>query len=228
MAQFDISSFFNKSSGMSAFNYSDYSMIKSGGYKKLMKSYYNKADNTSVKADKTDKTDRTNKKTGVVDTTGLTPMKKQAASLQKTASDITKSDAFKANGGTYDTEKIAGAVNNFVKDYNSTIDQSDKITSKDVTQQVGFMKSMTKTMSKALSQVGITVGDDGKLNVNEETLKNADMKNVKSLFSGSYSYASQIADKASAIGSAVARSSSMYTNSGSSYSSVSSMYSDWI
>ena len=40
---------------------SDYSMIRSGAYGKLMKAYYAKEAGTTQKTDKTDKTDKTNK-----------------------------------------------------------------------------------------------------------------------------------------------------------------------
>ena len=40
---------------------SDYSMIRSGAFGKLMKAYYAKEAGTTQKTDKTDKTDKTNK-----------------------------------------------------------------------------------------------------------------------------------------------------------------------
>ena len=89
------------------------------------------------------------------------------------------------------------------------------------------MKNMTETMKKSLSSVGVSVGTDGKLTVDEEAFKKADMKNVKALFSGDYSYASQIAQKASGITSAAVRNSSLYSGTGSYANAIPGMYDDW-
>ena len=71
-------------------------------------------------------------------------------------------------------------------------------------------------------------GADVRLSVDEEALKKADAKDVKALFSGNHSYASQIANNASAIGSAAVRSSSMYSSNGTLSSSLSGLFDKWI
>ena len=73
------------------------------------------------------------------------------------------------------------------------------------------MTSMTDTMSKALSKVGVNVGTDGKLTVDEEAFKKADMNSVKSLFAENISYGSQMADKASEISKDAVMNSNLYT-----------------
>lgn len=79
MAGFNISSFFNNSKGgFGSINFSDYSLIRSGSYKKLMKSYYSQQKETTPKADKTTK----KKTTEVKDTTGLSKMKSEADGLK--------------------------------------------------------------------------------------------------------------------------------------------------
>ena len=94
--------------------------------------------------------------------------------------------------------------------------------------QTGFMKSLTSTMSKALSKIGVSVSEDGSLSVDEDVLKNANTKDVKSLLSGKYSYASQVADKASAISSAAARSAGTYTQNGTWSNTLSGMFDQWL
>lgn len=226
MADFDISKFFGKSSfGMNSFNFGDYASIKNGSYGKLLKSYYSQnKDNTSSKNDVSKK--KENLKNS--DVSGLTRVKSQADQLKKTSDEIAKSDVFAQKDGKYDIDKITSSVKDFVNKYNDTIQMSDNAKAKDVSQQTSFMKSMTTTMSKSLEKVGITVGTDGKMKLDEESFKQADMKNVKALFSGSYSYASQISQKASAISSAALRSSSMYSSNGTLNSTISSMFNDWI
>ena len=227
MAFFNISSFFGNSStnSFSSFNFADYASIRNGSYGKLLKTYYSQAkQSTTTKADTDKKTD----KTADIDNTGLSKMKKEADGLKSAADKLTSEDMWKKTGSEYDMDKIASAVKSFANEYNDVIDQSSKLGTKDVTMQTGFMTSMTKTMSNALSKVGVTVGADGRLSVNEDTLKKADAKDVKSLFSGDYSYAGQISEKASAISSAAVRNSSLYTSDGLLSSVLQGSYNNWI
>lgn len=226
MAGFNISSFFNnsKSGGFGSINFSDYSLIKSGSYKKLMKSYYSQQKETTPKADKTTK----KKTTEVKDTTGLSKMKSEADGLKTATEAFNNDELWKQKDGEYDQDKVASAVKKFASEYNDVLTQSSKVNSKDVTQQTGYMMSMTKTMSGSLSKIGVTVGADGKLSVDEDALKKADAKDVKALFSGNHSYVSQITNNASAIGSAAVRSSSMYSSNGTLSSSISNMFDKWI
>ena len=216
MAGFNISSFFNNSKGgFGSINFSDYSLIRSGSYKKLMKSYYSQQKETTPKADKTTK----KKTTEVKDTTGLSKMKSEADGLKAATEAFNKDDLWKQKDGAYDQDKVASAVKKFASKYNDVLTQSSKVSSKDVTQQ---------TMSGSLSKVGVTVGADGKLSVDEDALKKADAKDVKALFSGNHSYVSQITNNASAIGSAAVRSSSMYSSNGTLSSSLSGLFDKWI
>lgn len=232
MAGFDFSSFFgsNKSSGMGSFNFGDYNLIRNGGYRKLMKSYYSpKKETTSTnKTDKTDKTEKPDAWSTAVDNSGLKKVKKEADGLKKSAEDLANSDMWKQKNGTYDTEKIASAIKSFASEYNDVVTEANKAGNKDVSTQLGFMKSMTTTMSKALSKVGVSVGVDGKLSVDEETLKKADMKDVKALFEGKFSYASDMASKASAISSAAVRNASFYSSDGKFSNPFAADFDKWI
>lgn len=231
MMNFDFSSIFGGSKGgMGGFNFGDYSLIRSGSYKKMMKSYYSQVEEPSKQKSKTEKADKAEKKKKLdsIDNTGLSKMKSEADDLKVATEAFSKDDLWQQKEGEYDKDKIASAVKKIANEYNDVLNQSSKVSSKDVAQQTGFMKSMTKTMSGSLSKVGVTVGADGKLTVDEESLKKADMKDVKALFSGAHSYASQIANNASAIGSAAVRSSSMYSSDGTMSSSINNMFNKWI
>ena len=121
-----------------------------------------------------------------------------------------------SNSGSSDTTaQITSAVKDFANAYNSVLDQSSKVNSTDVKQQTRAMTSLTRTLSKALSNIGINQDTAGKLTVDEDKLKSADKKSVEKLLSGTYSYAAQITKQASNISSAAVRSSSLYTSTGS-------------
>lgn len=231
---FNISSFFGKSgsgSPFGSFNFGDYASIKNGSYKKLLKSYYaeQKKDAVSEKKDAAGKKDTAGKtkKEQAVDSTGLTQMKKEADGLKTAADALKKDELWKQTDGAYDMGRIAGAVKMFANEYNDVVSQSGKVSSKGVSQSVHYMNSMTNTMSKALSKIGVTVGKDGKLSVDEDALKKANVSEIKSLFTGAGSYGSQIADRAHEISRETIMNSSIYSGNGTLSSAMGSMFNKW-
>ena len=125
-------------------------------------------------------------------------------------------------------EKITGAVKSFVDEYNDVINQSSKVNSKEISQTMRYMSSMTNTMSKALSKIGVAVGVDGKLSINEDTLKKANVTSIKSMFAGAGSYGAQIEAKASEVSRATIMNSSMYSSNATLSSTLNGMYDKWI
>ena len=230
---FNISSMFGgfgSNNSLGSFNFSDYASIKNGSYGKLMKSYYAEQ-KKSTRAEKTDKDTSSKinrKKEAAIDKTGLTQMKKEADGLKTAAEALNEDALWKQTDGKYDMDKIVSAVKTFANEYNDTLNQAAKVNSKDIAQDVRYMNSMTNTMSKALSKIGVTVGTDGKLSVNEDELKKANVTSIKSLFAGSVSYGYQISDRASEIARDTVMSSSVYSSNGALSSSLSNMFNKWI
>lgn len=229
---FDISSLFSNlgsGSSFSSFNFSDYASIKNGSYGKLIKQYYAEQKKASVDDKTSSSTSRTKeKKTDTIDNAPLAQLKKEADGLKSAAEALNKDELWKQTNGEYDMDKIVSAVKSFANEYNDTISQSSKVSSKDIGQYVRYMSSMTNTMSKALSKVGITVGTDGKISIDEDKLKKSDVSSLKSLFTGSTSYGSQIIDKASEISKDAIMSSGVYGSNGALSHSISSMFNKWI
>jgi len=192
-----------------SFNLGDYASIKNGSYGKLLKAHYAEEKRSATESAKTAtaKSNVTSKK----DNTPLSDVKKSADALKTSAEAFAKDDLFAVKDGEFDKEKILGAVKDFAGKYNATLDKTAKVNSKDVATSTKFMTSMTDMMSKALSKVGVNVGTDGKLSVDEEAFKKADMNRVKSLFGERISYGSQIADKASEISKDAVMNSNLYT-----------------
>ena len=137
-------------------------------------------------------------------------------------------DLWKTTEGKIDSDKVTSAVKDFANKYNKVIDQASKVSSKEVSQDVKFMTGMTDTFSKVLGKIGVTVGDDGKLSVDEEALGKADTATVKSLFGGNGTYGSQIADKAGNIYRDADMSSSIYGSNATTSSALSSVYNQFI
>lgn len=207
----------------------DYASIKNGSYGKLVRSYYaeqKKAVSSSTSTDSSSKTETTSaaKKKTATDSTGMTALKKSADSLKSATEELGKASLWQKTAGEYDKEKIATKVKAFADQYNDTIAQASKVTSKEVAQSVNYMQSMTATMSNALSKVGVTVGYDGTLSVDTDKLTEADDKSLKALFGTKASYAEQIENYASDISKATVMNSSTYDSTGSATSALLSMF----
>lgn len=202
---------------MGGINVSDYAMIKNGSYGKLMKAYYAKQD-----ADKLSQYGDSSKT--------LTLMRSSADSLKKSAEALGDASLYgkkkykKKDEETgeeievedYDWDAITKAVKTFVDDYNSVVEQAGNSETKNVLRNAAWMTSITEKAGNLLSKVGITVGKGNKLEFDEEALKKKttlgesgieldNISTLKSVFTGYGSFASQIAQKASAISSAAAR-----------------------
>ena len=200
---------------------SDYSSIKSGSYKKLLNVHYGK---TSVKSSdtvdnilrkKTDTSSVYSKKTstsGKIADKSLTNVKQSSDELLKSATSLYtkgKDTVFSKNATSAD---IADGVKKFANNYNDLIDAAKNSTTKNVTNTLGYMESTVKSYSKSLENVGITIGDDGKLKVDSDKLSSASEDSLKGIFNGTNSLAFAVASKASTIGS-YAVSAANYTGS---------------
>ena len=218
----DYSSLFNSGApyidnGMGGINVSDYAMIKNGSYGKLMKAYYAKQD-----ADKLSQFGDSSQT--------LTLMRSSADSLKKSAEALGDASLYekkkykKKDEETgeetevwdYDWDAITKAVKTFVDDYNSVVEQAGDSETKNVLRNAAWMTSMTEKTGNLLSKVGITVGKGNKLEFDEEALKEKttlgkssieldNISDLKLLFTGYGSFADRIAQKASAISNAAAR-----------------------
>ncbi len=233
---FDISSMLGSSdqgsgNSMGSFDFSNYAAIKNGSYGKLVKSYYagTTKDIETQKA-QTAKTSNTvkAKETTEVDKSGLTQIKKDADQLKASTEVLGKEDLWKKTDGKEDTEKITSAVKDFANNYNKVVEQSSKVNSKEIAQDMKNMTGMTETFSKVLGKIGINVGSDGKMTVDEEALKKADTSMIKSLFNGNGTYGSQIADKANSIYRDADITSSIYNGNATTSSALTSVYNQFI
>lgn len=222
----------------------DYATIRSGTYKKLLQKYYSNtsssgsssgsqrtstaytieqrmADKLSPKSEDTSTSTETTKALKDVRTT-TDDLKNSATTLSKTGSSVFAPVSIKAEDGDivreYDTDKVYSAVKNFVDSYNSVLDSTKDSSVSSITSTVTAMKNSTKSNESALSDMGISIGKDGKLSIDEDTFKASNMENVKSLFNGSNSYAAQTAARATSINTAAQieqNKANTYTSGGS-------------
>ena len=214
---------------MSGINYADYNSIRNGSYRKLVKAYYAKESGTSS-SNSTSKTDSTTDKTTSSQKVNAATVRDSASNLVNDVKELSSDKLWKKTTTTdkdsvtstdYDKDAIYKAVSSFAKDYNSLVSASGNSSDNSVLRTSSTMVAYTKANKNLLSKVGITVGSDNKLTVDEDKFKSADMTTVKSLFTGRGSFGKMTSTSAtSSYSSAVSQlaklsSSSTYSNMGS-------------
>lgn len=186
---------------------SDYGAIRNGSYGKLLKAYYNNVDNSAVKSTYNNAVKNSNTSTAADSTATIKELQSTTDDLTSSAKDLyttgsksvfNKKSVTDENGNTtqqYDTEAIYKSVKSFVDDYNKVIEAADKSADSKVQNSVIGMINYTKMESNMLGKMGITVGSDYQMSIDENTFKKSDMSVAKSMFNGTGSYAYTIATK---------------------------------
>lgn len=197
----------------------DYSMIQSGAYKKLLRSYY-KTTNSDNKSDST-QTDKTDAK---VEAGKLLTVKKDSSALKEITDKLGTSSLYEPTGkdengkDVYDMDAIKKNLQDFVKAYNSYIDSSSDVDAKSVLRNSLRIVNNTAANEKLLKSVGINIGEGNKLSFDEKKFdESAKISTLSSLFTGRYSFGGVVADKAAGTYSAAdsasnsSKGSSLYT-----------------
>lgn len=182
-------------------NYSDYATIKNGSYTKLMKAYYAKEASGDSSS------------SSITSTSTSKDSSKTLANIESAADDLKKaSEALRTNGDKslftkkqvtdkdgkvsyeYDTDKIYKAVSEFVDSYNKMLKEGGDSNTNSILRSTKSMVNLTKANSSMLGSVGITIGTDNKLSIDETAFKKADMNTVKSLFhtTGGFGYQASV------------------------------------
>ena len=189
-------------SGLSNINFSDYSIISSGSYRKLMNAYY--SNNPSAKA-----TLKSKESSATLTAQNATAMGNSIKEIMKDSlwekKSFTETDektGEKTVKQDYDREAIGKALKKFTEDYNKVVEGAGNSDTMSVLRNGAWMTKTTSVNSKLLSEAGITVGTDNKLSFDQDKLDKADISAVKTLFKGYGSFASQLLNRSNAIATA--------------------------
>ena len=195
-------------------NYSDWATIRSGSYFKLLNAYYGKGGQVSY-SDST--------RTLAVIESDAKSVEKSVAALQETGdksllNEVTKTDENGNKTTGYDTDAIYKAVKNFTDSYNSLIDEVGNSNTKSILRAGASMVNVTEANRKSLSDIGISIGADNKLTIDEEKFKKTDMSKVKAMFADSSYYGTEVkrqAGRAESYAKSEAAKANTYQKSGS-------------
>ena len=204
----DISSMFGgiSNTGNSSYSLSDYASIKNGSYKKLVKAYYAQEKEESEAA-------------GGDSHAKLLSVKSTADSLKEAADALQSNKLWQkkeivnkdeetgeeSKTFDYDWDAITKAVKSFVDAYNNTLERAGSSDTKDVLMVGSWMAKMTSKNANVLARAGIEIGNDNKMTLNEEKLKN-NAGTAQFIFKGYNSFADKISYKALQMSQGAARS----------------------
>lgn len=220
------------SSGLGSSMYglaAEYMRVRSSSYRKVLKTYYNLQNNSDSSNSSSAVDKLANNAAG-----NYSNVKTSANNLYSSAKELyttgteslfNKTDTEVVNSETgekttvsdYDKDSIISAVKGFVSDYNSVVSAVNKANNFSITAKENSMLSQTNTYADKLSEIGITIGTDSKLSVDEEKLSTADFDSVKELFNGVSSFAYKTAQNAFYVSQA-AVSAAAFTGNTYSYS----------
>ncbi len=198
----------NAGSFLSASALGDWTLMRSGIYTRMLRSYYEKYGvedkdkaTSSEKSDKKDEnafsmniTDKLEALQGSTTNTILSDVKSAAGTLGATAQNVADMDY-----ETVSREDMYATVKKMADSYNAVLQQADKSDVVSITQSTKWMKNDTTSQVSDLENIGITVSKEGKLSVDKETFAKADVSTIQDVLGGSRGYASRLAQKATGI-----------------------------
>lgn len=188
---------------LSASNFGDLSLMRSGVYTKMLKSYYAKQTSSTDKTSSSSKKNSSsedymntiseklnNLKTSTSDE-ALSSIKSGADQMKKAADAVTAIDYDKTSG-----DAVYSKVKDLVNAYNSLVKQTGKSDLVSISQSRSWMVNDTKAREAQWNKIGITIGDDQTLTIDEKKFKEASTSDIKNFLSGSSGYASRLSTKA--------------------------------
>lgn len=180
----------NSSSGSTNF-LGDYYAIQNGSYYKLAKNYYAKAAKEDESSAKASKQSVELVKSGTQETMdSLSKLMDDSLYKQVETKD---QDGNKVTG--YDKDKILDKLKEFVENYNSMVKDAGEMDGDNSLRAGVRLVDQMKVYKSALSKIGVSIEGDNTLKIDEEAFKEANMTDVKSLFTGSVSMAKNIQTK---------------------------------
>ena len=162
----------------------DYALIQNGAYKKLLNAYYNKQDTEETTQQKTEKLN-------------LTSSSADANSLNQDVNKLMNLTISEDN-----RESIKDTLKSVIEKYNTLVDSASKVDSVPVLRQALWMTQDTAALAKSLTDIGVSVGSNNKLSLDEAKFDSAQLSSLNTIMKGRGSYFSRLADRSAALNNA--------------------------
>ena len=161
----------------------EFNSIRSGSYGKLLSAYYKKMNGGDSATEAIQK-----------ETANRQLVGGNASSLKSAAQTLSRADF--SDDSEAGKAKNLKSVKDFISAYNSVIDTADDVNNKGILQNAVWMTNITKKSAGLLNELGITVGKDNKLTLDEDKWANAYSSTKTALFNGRQSFAEKMVYKA--------------------------------
>lgn len=162
----------------------EFNSIRSGSYGKLLSAYYKKMNGGDSATEAIQK-----------ETANRQLVGGNASSLKSAAKTLSKMDF--SDTSDAGKEKSLKSVKDFISAYNSVIDTADDVNSKSILRNAVWMTNITSKSAGLLNELGISVGKDNKLTIDETKWANANNSTKTALFNGRQGFAEKMIYKAS-------------------------------
>lgn len=162
----------------------DYALIQNGAYRKLLNAYYNRKDTEETAEQKKEKIN-------------LTTSSSDASALNQEVTKLLNTGISEDN-----REKIKEGLKSVIEKYNSLVDSAAEVDDVKVLRQALWMTQDTSAFAKTLSDIGVTVGSNNKLSLDETKFDNAHISSINTSLSGRNSYLGKLADRSALLNSA--------------------------
>ena len=178
-----INNFFNTSLGkknntsniFESINLNDYNSLKTGTYKKLLRSYYDK-NNVSEDGKKDEVKDKL--LSNISTNNGINKeISDNTDKINKSVDELKKIEYKESN-----RSDITKYVSNLVSSYNKVLDNVDDSKESDLSAKGKWMTNYTKTFKNDLSKIGIEITENNRLKLDEKVLDNANLDDIEHLF----------------------------------------------
>ena len=185
--------------------FSDYASIRNGSYRRLLKAYYGRNNNSGTASSGTRantsnvleqilaerRNPKVSKQTSEANsklTSGISTLTSAVKTLQNDKTYTASED-----GKTSAQDKVVSALKKYVTEYNDVVSAAKQSTLSKTSHVASMMKSTNANADK-LKEIGITINANGTLQFIENQAKNADISKVQNLFSSknSMSYGSTV------------------------------------
>lgn len=162
----------------------EFNSIRSGSYGKLLSAYYKKMNSGDSATEAIQK-----------ETANRQLVGGNASSLKSAAKTLSKIDFYDTSDAG--KEKSLKAIKDFVSSYNSVIDTADDVNSKSILRNAVWMTNITSKSAGLLNEIGISIGKDNKLTLDETKWADANSSAKAALFNGRQGFAEKMVYKAS-------------------------------
>ena len=202
-----INSIFGSTGGLAGM-IGDYNSIKSGSYGKLLKSYYSET-TSGLSKSKSGTTKTSNVLDRILEerkhptvskevSTANSQLSASVNGLKSALGTLQSESTYKdTENGSTARDKMTSALKNYVSYYNDAVESSKKTTMSNVSSNVAGMMRATKENEDALKELGITINNDGTINLDEKKLQTAEFDKIQDIFDGkkTMSYGSKVASR---------------------------------